>query len=107
MPTPPFEDLASIDRDVARAAAALAAGRSIDPWRHVAGQTAYDGLARLAPSALDAPLRDGLRRWVYALLQARIVEPLDDERRELEDEASAKLVVPEPRLVSWREAWRG
>src|SRR6185312_15862733 len=107
MPAPAFEDLASIDRDVARAAAALAAGRSIDPWRHVAGQSAYEALAKLAPSALDAPLRDGLRRWIYALLQARIAEPLDEERRELEDEASAKLVVPEPRLVSWSEAWRG
>jgi hypothetical protein len=107
MPAPALDDLFSLDRDVARAAAALTKGESVDRWRHVAGQTTYEGLAHLAPSLVDAPLRDALRRWVYALLQGRLAAPIDEELAEAETEASAPITVPEPRRVSWREAWRG
>ncbi len=116
-------DLHGLSRDVARAASALErAERSlarasdpeslgafdpIEPWRHVAGQRTYEALGELTTSALDVPLRDGLRRWVYALTQARIGWDLVVEEATATAETSTRLDVTVPRLVSWRQAWRG
>jgi len=90
-------DFASLERDVRRAAALvdeerarLAAGgsdgvearelaRRHDPFaelRHTAGQATYKALLEMKPSAHDAPARDGLVRWVYELLQARVCRDL-------------------------------
>jgi hypothetical protein len=118
MANPNTDDLLSFDRDVARGWSALARWRDVlsrDPDEHagedpleavrrVAGKSAWDALGRLAP---DAPLRDALRLWVYALTQARIA-------REDEVAWARAAVVPRgrfsgepPRLVSWKQAWRG
>jgi len=124
MAPPDTTDLLSLDRDVARADAAIrrwsrglaaeagetkgrAGDAPLDPWRHVAGQSTYEALERLKPTSQEAPLRDGLRRWVYALLQARIGATLEVELAEATSEASARVSVPEARKVSWREAWHG
>jgi hypothetical protein len=115
MTTPDPNDLASLDRDVARARAAWVKWRRalmqdpeahadeapLDRLRHVAGQGTYDALAG------DDPHRVALRRWVYALLQARIGQPLDVEMARAAAETSARHALPRPHLVSWNEAHRG
>jgi hypothetical protein len=114
-------DLASFDRDVARAFSAWRAWRRdlardppkyrddepLERWRHVAGQSLYVQLGELSPSAADVPHRDALRRWVYALTQARIAHPLDAEMAVAEHEKSAHATIPVAHLASFHEAWRG
>ena len=96
-------------RDLAQRAdpSSLAAHDPIEPWRQVAGKSTYDFLAEKAPSALDIPLRDGLRRWIYALTQARTGRDLLVDAVTEAAERSARLDVLVPRLVTWGEAWRG
>ncbi len=79
-------DLLALDRDVARGWSSLVRWRAalaldpqahededpLGPVRRAAGKSTWDALAALTPSAADAPLREALRRWVYALMQARI-----------------------------------
>jgi hypothetical protein len=113
-------DLLSLDRDVGRAFAALEAFRGTlasdasaaldDPFedlRHVAGKSTWDALGQLSPSAADVPLRDALQRWVSAFVHARI--GLGPERHwALQAAATRSHFHGEPpRLVSWRDAWRG
>jgi hypothetical protein len=116
-----WQDLPSLDRDVARGAAALARwreGLSRDPEGHaedeplevvrrVTGKTAWDALGALDTSAADVPLRDALRSWVYALLQARVGRPEEVVWARAAAAARGRLEGSAPRLVSWREAWRG
>jgi hypothetical protein len=114
------EDLASLDRDVGRAFGALeafresliadASGAAADPFeglRHVAGKSTWEALGELSPSAADVPLRDALRRWVAAFVQARI--GLDTERAWAESASALQghFAGDVPRRVSWRDAWRG
>jgi hypothetical protein len=115
------QDLLALDRDVARAAKALAGWRASlaerpeeatqqDPFeglRVVASKSTWDRLGELSPSKGDEPLRDALRRWVLALLQARVgaVEELAWAREAAM--ARARFEGDRPRLASWREAWRG
>jgi hypothetical protein len=115
------QDLFGLSRDVALAAQALARWRAaiaidpggeadVDPFdglRRVAAKSTWDRLGELSPSAADLPLRDGLRRWVLALVQARIAG-VDDFA--LAREAAlphGRYEGDRPRSVSWREAWRG
>jgi hypothetical protein len=115
------QDLLALDRDVARAAKALAGWRASlaerpeetaerDPFagvRAVAAKSTWVRLGELSPSAADQPLRDALRRWVLALVQARVgaVEELAWAREA--GAGRARFEADRPRLVSWREAWRG
>jgi hypothetical protein len=113
-------DLLSLDREVGSAFAALEAFRETlasnptaavdDPFeglRHVAGKSTWDALGELSPSQADVPLRDALRRWVSAFVQARL--GLGAEREWALQAAAARghFAGDPPRLVSWREAWRG
>jgi hypothetical protein len=121
MNAPHVTDLLALDRDVARAYAAwtrwlraLAADPEaheneapLDRFRHVAGLSTYEALGEGAPGAGDALLRDGLRRWVYFLLQARIAQPLEVEWAKAAQERSGHASLPRPHLASWREGWRG
>jgi len=114
-------DLGSFDRDVARAFAAWrtwkhdiasdpksrASEEPLDRWRAVTGKSLYETLGELSPSASEVPHRDALRRWVYALMQARIAQPLDAELALAEHEKSAHATIPEPHLASFRDALRG
>ena len=93
--------------DVAREPDAFADHEAIAPYRHVAGQRAYERLAAITPSALDAPLIDGLRRWVAALTTARLEREVDAEWAKEASEASGRLDLGKVRLVSYGEAWRG
>ncbi len=115
-----LDDLRFLDRDVARADRAWRKWRRrllsdpasheeapLDEWRHVAGQSTYRALVAMKPIAIEAPLRDALLRWVYALTQARIAQPLEIERAKEATKAEARVVIPKPHLTSWREAWRG
>ena len=108
-------DLPSLDRDVRRAAQRLeqlrqwlALGttearekaRSFDPFdgvRHAAVKGTYEALGTQTPSLLDVPLRDGLRRWVHELLQARVGGDLvltdADEENELDPRLSASQLA--------------
>jgi hypothetical protein len=115
------EDLLSLDRDVARGAAAFARWRTalardpeahagdepLEPVRRVAGKATWQALGELAPSAAEAPRRDALRQWVVALTQARIGQADDVAWARAASEARARFTGEPPRLVSWREAWRG
>ncbi|HEY2513210.1 MAG TPA: hypothetical protein VGI39_20215 [Polyangiaceae bacterium] len=119
MARPDPSDLLSLDRDVARADAALRKWRRavtadpqahadaapLDPWRHVTGQSTYEALGALSPTDLQAPHRDALRRWVYTLLQARLAIPVDAELAKAAADPSARLALPKPTHVSWRQAW--
>ena len=114
-------DLGKLDRDIARAAGALdrwrvrlagdpdahASDDPIEPLRHVAGQTTYAELAALAPMAHDVPLRAGLLRWVEALVQARLARELDVAWARAASDPRGRFGGEPPRMVSWREAWRG
>jgi hypothetical protein len=89
MASPAIQDLFALDRDVARAAQALAKHRAklyADPssvagedpllsYRHVASRTTWRALTELAPSAVDRPLHAGLLRWIEALIEARVGLP--------------------------------
>jgi hypothetical protein len=114
-------DLLGLSRDVARASGALGRWRAalatdpegqagVDPFeglRHVAAKSTWDRLGEVTPSAADEPLRAGLRRWVLALVQARIA-CVDDLALAREAALpSGRLEGELPRRVSWREAWRG
>jgi hypothetical protein len=115
------QDLLALDRDASRGWAALLRWREAlarDPEAHadkqpleavrrVAGKSTWDALGALAPSAADAPLRDALRRWVYALVQARIGHDDEVAWARAASEARARYQGERPRLVSWRDAWRG
>ncbi len=115
------QDLLALDRDVASAAKALARWRSsladspevaaaddpFDGLRGVSAKSTWDRLGELTPSAGDEPLRAALRRWVLALVQARIggVDEIAWAREAAI--ARGRFEGQRPRLVSWREAWRG
>jgi hypothetical protein len=114
------QDLSSLDRDVARGWRALSQWRSalahdpdgadedpLEPVRHVAGKSMLDALSKLVPSAADAPLRDGLKRWVFALIQARIGRSDEVAWALAASHRGAPYGGDRPRQVSWREAWRG
>jgi hypothetical protein len=101
-------DLFRLDRDVARVVGRLESGaEAFAGARHAAAQSTYVALGELAPSGIDAPLREALREWVRALTQARIGAELDAAWAGAADEKSGRFDGDEPRLVSWREAWRG
>jgi len=113
-------DLASLDRDVARAFGAWQRWRErlaedpdahadhdpIEPYRHVAGQSTWKALGDLEVVSHDAPLRDALKRWVHALLQSRLARELDVAWARAANEARGRFTGESPRLVSWREARR-
>ncbi len=114
------DDLVALDRDVARAAKALASWRSgladrpdargDDPFeglRAVSGKSTWDHLGERSVSASEEPLRVALRRWVLSFVHARI-GAVDDVAVAREVSALRGRFDGEgPRLVSWREAWRG
>jgi hypothetical protein len=120
MTLPDPSDLLSLDRDVARAHAEWSKWRRalarepaanedlapLDRFRHVAGQSTYEALGRFPAGAQDAHV-DALRRWVYALIQARVAQPLDVELAKAAVEESARASLPKPHLTSWRDAGRG
>jgi hypothetical protein len=78
----------------------------LEGFRHVASKSVWDALGRLPIGDADAPLIVGLRRWVYALLQARLAHA-DEVAWARAAAAPHGLVEGEnPRRVSWREARR-
>jgi hypothetical protein len=115
-------DLLALDRDVRRAAlrveqwrAWLRVGtrdardlaRSFDPWdgvRHTAVQATYRALVELEPSAFEVPLRDGLRRWVYELLQARLGFELTIADADAETALDARLSKARAAALKARES---
>lgn len=132
-------DLPALDRDIRSAAcrvekhrALLLGGRegreratSFDPFaglRHTATQQTMAALRELQPSSAEAPLRDGLVRWVYELLQTRIGLELAvadaNAENELDPRLSSKqlaaLSAESPsapaeragRLLTYRDAFR-
>ena len=121
MPDARVEDLVSLDRDVARASAALGRWRSqlardpeahadedpLEPVRRVAGKSTWEALRDLAPTAAEAPLRDALLPWVGALTLARLSREDDVAWARAAAEARAPYDGEPPGLVSWRDAWRG
>ncbi len=114
-----FQDLPRLDRDVARAHAALVRWRTqlaLDPeahaeeeplaaFRHIAGKRSYEILSGHQES-VHAPLSLGLARWVAHLTEVRVVRELDVAWARV---AAAKKAnaFPEVQRVSWRDAWRG
>ncbi|MDB4941424.1 MAG: hypothetical protein JWP97_958, partial [Labilithrix sp.] len=118
-------DIFALDREVRRAAqraeqlrARLATGtradrelaKQSDPFtslRGVATKTTYDALAALQPSILDVPLRDGLLRWVYELLQARVGLDLQLADADTETELDARLTAAQAAAHEADEKARG
>jgi hypothetical protein len=114
------DDRIALDRDVSRAATALARwrrdvavspdGDRADPLlglRHVATKSTWEALGALSVNALDEPLRTGLRRWTGALIQARLAAEDDVTLAREENAERARFEGDPPRDVSWRDAWRG
>jgi hypothetical protein len=115
------DDLLSLDRDVARGWTALSQWRTslardpeahadeepLESVRRVAGKSTWDALTKLAPSAADVAHRDALKRWVFALTQARIGLPEEVAWARLASDPRGLFAGEPPRRVSWRDAWRG
>jgi hypothetical protein len=117
-----YQDLVRVDRDVARAVRALGVWREgldkdpdahadeepLGPFRHVAGRAAY--LAVLgdpaAPKGADAPVREGLARWIAHLTLARLVQSLEVDRARAAAAAEGRYALEPRRRVAYREAWR-
>ncbi len=114
-------DLTSLDRDVARTAqlAARAEARVAEkaaadgtgaevtsPYaerRQVAGRSTFIALApQTGGVSFDAPLREGLRRWVYAFTLQRIAWERTGELSDALHEEVAIVDRPVSRKVSWR-----
>jgi hypothetical protein len=116
-----IDDLIGLDRDVSRAAGALARWRLAladrpdeagddDPFeglRGVAGKSTWDRLGELSVSSGQEPLRVALRRWVLAFVHARIGAADDLAMAREETALHGRFEGDRPRQVSWREAWRG
>jgi hypothetical protein len=117
-----YLDLVRVDRDVARANAAQTAWRAalakdavanadrepLEAFRHVAGRTAYLAVT-LEGKALtggEAPLREGLGRWIAHLTLARITRDLDADIAKDVSLKEAKFPLIEGRRVSFDEACR-
>lgn len=109
----PFDPL-SLDRDLARGARAARAfcrdlrhdlaraeqEHPLEPVRWVAGKTTFEALAELPPSD---PMRDALRRWVFALAIVRIArEPLLVASRSWHAR-TIRVERPEPALLDARD----
>jgi len=114
-------ELVQLDREVSRAWASyqrwrgeLDAGDAdrtppLDAVRHVAGRQAYLSLVEPDASALsaaDRPLREGLSRWVVALLRARLAQPNDAEFARLAGVAAPHPFDLQPNPASYRDAHR-
>ena len=120
MPEAHITDLLSLDRDVARGAAALARFRAelardpeavaeeqpLEVVRRVTGKSTYDALGALSPSAADVPLRDALREWVVALLLGRVVRDEDVELARATHDARGRFSGEPSALVDLRQAFR-
>ncbi len=121
MGDPRAQDLLSLDRDVASGWKELTRWRAelardpdacanedpIEPVRRIAGKSMLDALTDLEPSAADIPLRGALRRWVFALTQARIGRRNEVAFAKSASEPRGAFHGKHPRLVSFRESWRG
>ena len=117
-----YQDLVRVDRDVARAHAAQTAWRTAlakDPeantdreplgsFRHVAGRSAYLAITGDGKPVTggDAPLREGLGRWLAHLTLARITRDLDAEIAQEVSVKEARFTLVEGKRVSFDEACR-
>jgi hypothetical protein len=120
MASPAIQDLFALDRDVARAAQALAKHRArleADPasvavedpffsYRHVASRTTWHALKELAPSAVDRPLHAGLLRWIEALIEARVGLPEETALAEAKLAPEGRFEGSPPEHVSFARAMR-
>jgi len=115
------DDLAALDRDVARAVEQVERWRedlggnpenrrTHDPFegvRRASAKSTRDALGDFGPSTADIPWRDALMQWVATLLQTRLGLADDLERAREIAVARGRFNGVPARLVSWREAWRG
>ena len=113
-------DLHALDRDVARAAAGLETWRArlrADPMvegddpvelvRHVAARSTRDALREMQVGVADEPLRQGLVRWVGALVAARIGLADENAWAQAAGSATVRFEGEKRQTVGWREAFRG
>jgi hypothetical protein len=73
----------------------------------VTAKSTWDKLGDLPVGEGDEPLRAGLRRWIVALVQARLGGPDDVAWAREAATPRGRFEGEEVRLVTWREAWRG
>lgn len=120
MPDAHITDLFSLDRDVARGAAALARWRAelardpegaaegapLEVVRRVTGKSTYDALGALTPSLADVPLQGALREWIAALLLARVTHDDDVAIAKAAAEPRGRFAGDPPAWVGLREAFR-
>ncbi len=122
MEDPGHQDLVRVDRDVARAVGALVAWQAalakdpeahadrepLGPFRHVAGRATYVAVLgdANAPKGSDAPVREGLARWIAHLTLARLVHDLDVDQARAAAASEAPYALEPRRRVGYREAWR-
>jgi hypothetical protein len=120
MANPAIQDFFALDRDVARAAQALAKLRTklyADPaavagedpflaYRHVASRSTWRALTELTPSAIDRPLHAGLLRWIEALIEARVGWPEETALAEARLAPDGLFEGAPPERVSFSRAVR-
>ncbi len=120
MASPPLQDFFALDREIARAAQALAKYRAklyadpaavadedpFAPYRHVASRATWRALTELTPSAVDRPLHAGLLRWIEALIEARVGLPEEAALAEARLVAEGRFDGDPPERVSFARAMR-
>lgn len=106
-------DLFDTAKQVERAAALAARARvtfesetsPLESFRAVSGTKTLDALFEREPSALEAPMRDALARWVRALLFDRMSYAADRVLALARRKPIVVSPVVESTRVSWDEAW--
>jgi hypothetical protein len=114
-----FLDLTALDKDVGRAHAAVLRSSAalrvepegshvepLSPFRHVAGKNAYETMRAHPAGLADAPLREGLLQWIYALTHARVAFETDVAWAREACALRGHVLLETPRETSYREAWR-
>jgi hypothetical protein len=116
----PSLDLVSLDRDVAKAHAAVVRfgaelrrhpdrtpADPLEAFHHVAGRRAYAELLAYPASAAEESVRAGLLEWIHALTEVRTTFELEANLLREARAERGHVLLEQAEKTSYQEAWRG